>query len=169
MDHVDLGLLVLRLAVGITIALHGANKVRSKQAFAGTARWFESLGMKPGRLNGAMAATTEIAGGLLFAAGLLTPLAAAMIIGLMTVAGLTSHRKNGFFIFRPGEGWEYVMILGVAAFAVGSIGAGTASVDHALGLDVEGWWGAGIAALLGLGGAAAQLLVFYRPPQKATA
>ena len=37
----------------------------------------------------------------------------------MVVAGITAHRKNGFFIFRPGQGWEYVMNLAIAAFAVG--------------------------------------------------
>ena len=56
----------------------------------------------------------------------------------MLVAGITAHRKNGFFIFRPGQGWEYVMILAVAAFAVGAIGAGEWSIDHALGWDVDG-------------------------------
>jgi putative oxidoreductase len=166
MDHVDLGLLILRVAVGVTMVLHGWNKVRSRKAFAGTVRWFESLGMRPGRLNGFLAASTEITSGVLLAVGLLTPLAAAMIIGVMVVAALTSHRHNGFFIFRPGEGWEYVMILAVAAFAIGSIGAGWASVDHALGLDVEGWWGAAIAGILGVGGALGQLAVFYRPPAK---
>jgi putative oxidoreductase len=168
MDHVDLGLLVLRVVLGVTVALHGANKVRSKAAFAGTARWFAGMGMRPGRLNAGMAAGTEITSGVLLALGLLTPLAAAMMIGVMVVAGWTAHRRNGFFIFRPGEGYEYVLVIGVAAFAIASIGAGTVSIDHALGLDVEGWWGAAVAAGVGIVGGILQMLVFWRPPKEAS-
>ena len=88
----------------------------------------------------------------------------------MLVAGITAHRKNGFFIFRPGQGWEYVMVLAVAAFAVGAIGAGAWSIDAALGWDVDGWWGAIVAAAGGLAGGALFLAAFYRPePAKASA
>ena len=38
--------------------------------------------------------------------GFLQPLAAAGVIGVMLVALITNHLKNGFFIFRPGEGYE---------------------------------------------------------------
>jgi putative oxidoreductase len=167
-DQVDVAVLVLRVVVGVTVFLHGANKVRSRQALAGTAGWFTSMGMRPGRLNALMAATTEMGAGLLFATGLLTPLAAAALVALMVVAGIVSHRTNGFFIFRPGEGWEYVMVLGVVAWAVATIGPGRFSLDHALGLEWDGWTGAAVAAVVGLGGALAQLVVFYRPPKEAS-
>ena len=103
---------------------------------------------------------------MLLALGLLTPFAAAGIIGVMVVAGVVAHRNNGFFVFRPGQGWEYVAIIAVAAFAVGTMGAGDWSVDHAIGIDVENWWGAIVSAVLGLGSAAAILAVFWRPPVK---
>jgi putative oxidoreductase len=169
MEHVDLALLVLRLALGVTMALHGWNKVRN--GIAGTAGWFDSMGMKPGRLNAWLAALTEIVGGLAFAAGLLTPLAAAAMVGLMVVAGWTAHRDKGFFVFRPGQGWEYVFVLAVASFAVGAIGAGAWSLDAVIGVGddgyVEGWWGAAVAAGVGVGGGVLQMAVFYRPPAKA--
>ena len=50
----------------------------------------------------------------------------------MLVAIVTNHRGNGFFIFRPGEGWEYVMTLTIAGFAIAVLGAGEWSLDHAL-------------------------------------
>lgn len=166
--HVDLGLLVLRLGVGITVFLHGYNKVFRGGRLTGTAGWFESMGVRPGWLHARVAATTEMVAGVLFAAGLLTPLAAAGLIALMVVAGVTAHRKNGFFIFRPGEGWEYVMNLALAAFAVAAIGAGDWSLDHALGWDVDGWWGAVIAFVVGVGGGIGFLILFWRPaPHKA--
>jgi putative oxidoreductase len=167
-DQFDLAVLVVRVVVGVTVFLHGANKVRSAQAARGTAGWFASMGMRPGPLNAWMAALTEMGAGVLFALGLLTPLAAAALVALMTVAAVVSHRKNGFFIFRPGEGWEYVMVLGVVAWAVGTAGAGRFSLDHALDIAWAGWWGAVVAAAVGLGGAALQLAVFYRPPKGAS-
>jgi putative oxidoreductase len=164
----DFGLLVLRLALGLMLMAHGYNKV--KGGLDGTGRWFESLGMHPGWFHARLAAGTELGAGLLFAVGLLTPAAAAGIIGVMLVAALTDHRGKGFFIFRKEQGWEYVMIIGVAAFAVACIGAGTASIDHAVGLDVEGWWGAGIAGIGGVGAAALVLALCYRPaPTRAKA
>lgn len=170
MHHVDLGLLVLRLGIGITVFLHGWNKVFGGGKLRGTAGWFASLGMKPGWLHARLAAGTELSCGVLLAIGLLTPLAAAGIISLMLVAGVTAHRGHGFFIFRPGEGWEYVMILALAAFSVATIGAGQWSVDDALGWSVDGWWGAIVAASVGLGAGALLLAAFYRPePAKARA
>ncbi len=64
--------------------------------------------------------------------GLVTPLAASAVIGTMFVAFITNHRGNGYFIFRPGEGWEYVMTLVLVGFAVAVIGAGEWSLDQAL-------------------------------------
>jgi putative oxidoreductase len=167
-DAFDLAVLVIRVVVGVTLFLHGANKVRSAQAARGTAGWFESMGVRPGGLNAWMAALTEMGTGVLFALGLLTPLAAAGIVALMVVATAVSHRKNGFFIFRPGEGWEYVMVLGVVAWSVGAMGPGRYSLDNAAGIEWTGWTGALIAAAVGLAAAALQLAVFYRPPKGAS-
>jgi putative oxidoreductase len=164
MNHVDFGLLVLRVVVGLSMAAHGWNKLFGGGRLPGTARWFESLGMRPGWLHARLAAFTEVGAGTMLALGLFTPLAAAGIIGVMTVAILIAHRKNGFFIFRPGEGWEYCLIMATAAFSIGTIGAGTASLDHAIGIDVDSWWGAVISAGIGLGAAAITLAACYRPP-----
>jgi putative oxidoreductase len=170
-EPIDLGLLVLRLVFGLFLAAHGYNKVFGGGGLAGTARWFESLGMRWPQWQARLAAATEIGSGVLFALGLLTPLAAAGMIGVMTVAGWSAHRHNGFFIFRKGEGWEYVASIAVAAWCVAAIGPGELSVDHAIGLDwtaLDGWIGALIAVVLGVGGAILQLAVCYRPPTPAT-
>jgi putative oxidoreductase len=91
----------------------------------------------------------------------------------MLVAAWTVHRANGFFIVK--EGWEYNLILAVTAVAIAGLGAGRFSLDHALfsGTDfydlLHGWWGLLIAAGLGLAGGIGQLVLFYRPPQRAEA
>src|SRR5258706_12387874 len=99
---------------------------------AGMSRWFASLGMRPGRLHALLASVTELGAGALLVLGLLTPLAGAGVIGTMLVAWITNHVKNGFFIFRPGEGYEYVMTLTFAGLALGTIGAGEWGLDHAI-------------------------------------
>lgn len=81
-----------------------------------------------------------------------------VVFGTMAVAWVTNHRRNGFFIFRQGEGYEYVMTLTFAAIALAGLGAGTWSVDHA-----AGWSGILTAVVAGWGGAAALLAVFWRP------
>ncbi len=163
-NAVNLALLILRVTLGLTIAAHGYNKFFGGGKIAGTAGWFESIGVRPGKLNALMAATTEIGTGLLLAAGFLTPLAAAGLCSLMVVAIVTVHRKNGFFIFNPGAGIEYCLILAVTALALGGLGAGDWSVDHATKIwNVSASTGLGIAAIVGIGGALLQLITFYRP------
>ena len=167
MNATDVALLILRVALGLTMAAHGYNKFFSGGRIAGTAKWFDSIGMRPGTVHAGLAATTEIAAGLGLTLGLLTPVPAAGFVALMLVAGWTVHRANGFFIVK--EGWEYNLILAVAAAAVAGIGAGRLSLDYALFGDdafyqwLHGWYGLSVALILGIVGGAGQLLLFYRP------
>ncbi len=166
----DFGLLLLRVVLGLTMAAHGYNKFFGGGRIKGTAGWFESIGMKPGTFHARVAATTEMAAGIGLAVGLFTPVTAAGFVALMLVAAWTVHRRNGFFIVK--EGWEYNLILAVAAVAVATIGAGRYSLDYALFRDsgiyqwLHGWCGFAIAVGLGLVGGIGQLAIFYRPPVK---
>jgi putative oxidoreductase len=169
LDSLNLALLALRCGVGAVMLAHGLNHIFGGGKIAGTGRWFESLGMKPGPLHAWLASITEVVGGVLLILGLLMPLAGASVVGVMLVAWITNHRGNGFFIFRPGEGWEYVMTLTLAGFALAILGAGEWSLDQALDLyddDVVGTTGLVAALVGGVGGAAALLAVFWRPPAK---
>ncbi len=161
---VDLALFAFRLAVGAVFLAHGINHIFGGGKIAGTGRWFESLGMRPGLLHAWLASLAEIAGGASLVLGLLTPLGGAAVIGVMLVALITNHRGNGFFIFRPGEGWEYVMTLTLCGLALAVVGAGEWSLDHAAGVfDPPGVAGLVIAVVAGGGGAAALLAGFWRP------
>jgi putative oxidoreductase len=168
-DGVSAGLLILRVTVGIVMLAHGYNHVFRGGKIAGTGRWFASLGMRPGVLHAWLASLTELGAGTMLVLGLFTPLAAAGVVGVMLVALLINHRKNGFFIFRPGEGWEYVWTLCMCGLAIGALGAGEWSLDDALDIDWTGWTGLAIAALAGGGGALLLLAVFWRPPAPAPA
>ena len=177
-DHVDadqlsglpapmnLGLLLLRVVVGVVMFAHGYNHIFRGGKIAGTGRWFESLGMRPGWLHAWLASLVELGSGVLLVVGLLTPVAAAGVVGVMLVAWIINHLRNGFFIFRPGEGFEYVMTLFVCGLAIGALGPGRWSLDHALDIEFSGWWGFATTAIGGIGGAALLLLAFWRPPRK---
>jgi putative oxidoreductase len=166
-DSINLALLVFRCGIGAVMLAHGINHIFGGGKIEGTGRWFASLGMKPGILHAWLASLVEVGGGALLVAGLLTPFAGAAVIGVMLVAWITNHRGNGFFIFRPGEGWEYVMTLTLAGFAIAILGAGEWSLDHALEIfDPPGTDGLLIALVAGAGGAAGLLAGFWRPEKK---
>ena len=163
----NLAMLLLRVGIGLTFAAHGYGKIFQGGRIPGTAGWFDSMGMKPGRLHAWMAALTEIGAGLLLALGFLTPLAAAGMVGVMVVAAWTVHRHNGFMIVR--EGWEYTFVLALVAASVATLGPMEWSVDSALGIDDD--WDGYVGLAIGAGGGVlaglTQLAVFYRPPKPA--
>lgn len=166
MDEYNAAMLLLRVAFGLTMAAHGYAKVFQGGKLDGTAGWFDSIGMKPGKVHARLAAGTEIATGLGLALGLLTTFSAMGFVGLMVVAGWVVHRSNGFFIVS--EGWEYTFILAVAAVGIAMLGPGEWSIDHALGFatDLDGWVGLIIAGAGGVAAGVGQLAAFYRPPAK---
>jgi putative oxidoreductase len=133
---VDAGLLILRLVIGVGFSLHGMQKLFGWFHGGGmraTSRWFASLGFGDGRAATVMAGTSEISGGLGLAAGLLTPLAAAAVIGTMTTAGLVNNVEGGFW--SASKGWELNGYLVAVAWALATTGPGRYSLDALLGLS----------------------------------
>jgi putative oxidoreductase len=170
-NGINVGVLALRVIIGVTVLLHGYNHIWGGGKIKGTAGWFASLGMKPGIVHAWLASITELVCGVMLIVGFLEPLAAAGVVGVMFVAFMINHRPNGFFIFRPGEGYEYVLNLLVAGLALGALGAGEWSIDRTFdgqvgGLKLYGWSGLAITAVAGLGGAVLLLAGFWRPPSK---
>ncbi|MGH4026494.1 MAG: DoxX family protein [Pseudonocardiaceae bacterium] len=163
MTVVDTAALLLRLVVGLTMVAHGYNHLWGGGGLAGTARWFGSMGLRPPKLHAVLSGVGEIAAGAALAIGLLTPLAAAFVVGTMVVAGVTTHRRNGFFVFK--EGYEYVLMIAVVCAVIGLLGPGFASVDQLLGLAAvfDGATGLVLTAGLGVLGAAALLVATWRP------
>jgi len=145
----DVGLLLLRLGVGLPFALHGTQKLFGwfgGGGRRGSADWFASLGFGDGRAATWMAGGGELLGGLGLAVGLLTPLSAAAIAGTMTTAAFVNNAEHGFW--SAVKGWELNGYLIVVALAVAVAGPGRLSLDAAFGL------GPGGAPLAGAVGAA---------------
>jgi putative oxidoreductase len=160
----DLALLILRLATGGMIFMHGYNHFLGGGRLPGAGRWFNSLGIRPGLFHAWVTAVVEVGSGVLLVLGFLTPLAAAGVIGILSVALIVVHRKNGFFVLK--EGWEYAGFIIAVSSVIGILGPGRWSVDHAIGWHaIHG--GGGLALSLGVGVAAAVglLAVFWRPPK----
>ena len=164
----NLVLLAVRLELGLLIFTHGFRKVFRGGKLAGTAGWFDKIGMKPGMVNAVAAAATELGVGVLLVLGLLAPLAAAGLIALMVVAIITVHVKNGFLITNPGGGVEFCLSLAVLALVPGTFGAGKYSLDNLWNV-FSNWTHTTdliVCVALGVGGALLQLAVCYRPPKK---
>jgi len=125
--------LPIRLGVGVTMAAHGAQKLFGwfgGYGLQGTGQFFaENLGLKPGVLMAAMAGGTELIGGLLLIAGLLTRVAGISLAGTMAVAIITAH-SSAFFASNGGMEYPLTLLLASLTLAIG--GGGKLSVDQKL-------------------------------------
>lgn len=124
------GLLIIRVIVGLLFAGHAMQKLAGwfgGYGLDGTGGFFESIGLKPGRSMALMAGLAELAGGLLFALGFLTPAGAALIVLTMVMAIVKVHGKNGLWATQ--NGYEYNLVLLAIAVAVALTGPGNFSLD----------------------------------------
>jgi putative oxidoreductase len=134
LDVNELSWTVVRVAAGIMLVPHGAQKLFGwfgGHGLAGTAQYFEqSFGLYPGLFFAGAAGLTEFVGGLLLVFGLLTRLSAAAVVALMGYAVFAVHWGNGFF--WTAGGIEYPLFWGLVALALVVRGGGVYSVDHAI-------------------------------------
>ncbi|MEU1704164.1 DoxX family protein [Streptomyces sp. NPDC005706] len=152
----DAGLLLIRLAFGLLMAAHGAQKLFGLFGGPGltaTGKGFAGLGYRPGRLYAVIGGLSEFLGGLGLALGLLTPLAAAALIGVMINAMATVTGAHG--LWEADGGVEYSVCIAVVALAVAAIGPGRLAVDRLFLWGGGGWKEAAFA--LGLGGLGAAI------------
>jgi len=130
MDATNLGLLVLRLVMGLTFAAHGAQKAFGWFDGIGWAGWqgiMVRLGFRPTVLFAAVSTGAELVGGVSLAAGFLTPLAATILVGQLIVIIAKSHWANGFW--NRANGFEFPLALLGGTGAIGLIGPGAISLD----------------------------------------
>jgi putative oxidoreductase len=190
---IDIGLLILRVAVGAIYVAHGLRKLGwaasdgrtpagrgeptarraaggeaapAKQNARGFAGFRESIarrGYRPAGAWAVAAVVAEVVGGVLAIAGLLTPVAAALLVA-QSVTIMALVRERGFWVEAMGV--EYPLMLGVAALVVGLAGPGSLSVDAALGIEAP-WWVFPLLAAAGVTGALVGLAT-RRPPQRAS-
>jgi putative oxidoreductase len=125
----DVGLLILRAAPGLVVAVRGTNELLGwfgGNKFAADVSYYASLGYSPAKVWAIVSGVTEIGGGLLLALGLLTPLATAAVIGVMLNAVVAGQIPFGFLR----SGGDLVAAVGLAAIGIAFTGPGTISFDR---------------------------------------
>lgn len=159
--------LLARTTIGLLFVGHGTQKLFGWFGGGGpeeTGKFFEQVNLKPGKRHALAAGAAEAGGGLLFALGAATPLAAATISGSMITAIKTVHWEKG--IWSTAGGYEYNLVLLAAVFGLTENGPGKWSVDAALGRSRWGtpWAFAALAA--GAAGSAAVLAAAGRQAEE---
>ncbi|MEU5595092.1 DoxX family protein [Streptomyces sp. NPDC020298] len=125
----DLGILILRLTVGLVLAGHGAQKLFGLfggPGLAVTGKQLAELGYHPGTFHAGLAGTGELLGGLGLAAGLLTPLAAAAVGVMINAMAVTASHG----LWSMDGGLEHPMCIAASALAIAGVGPGRISLDR---------------------------------------
>jgi putative oxidoreductase len=165
LQTLSIGLLLVRIVIGVIMAAHGAQKLLGwfgGYGLRGTGEFFVQLGFQPGPAFAAAASISEIASGLLVAFGFLGPIGPALMVSVMIVAAMTVHWEHG--LFAANNGIELPLLYGVAAFGLALTGFGEYSLDALFGF--AGRWSASftwIALVLGVAGGFLNLALRRRP------
>jgi putative oxidoreductase len=161
---VALGLLILRLVIGLTLAAHGAQKLFGSFGGPGMTGWTGAMvrmRIRPATPWAWMSALAEFLGGIGLALGLLFPLPSAAIAGSMLVAVALVHLPKGFFVSKGGYEFNLAIIAAVAALAL--TGPGAYSLDAALRIHLPEPVSVIVVTILVIAGVAVALLT--RAPQ----
>jgi putative oxidoreductase len=163
-ETLSIGLLLVRIVIGLIMAAHGASKLLGwfgGYGLRGTGEFFAQLGFQPGTAFAAAASISEIVSGLLVALGFLGPIGPALMVSVMIVATITVHWGQG--LFAP-KGVEVPLLYGIAALGLALTGFGQYSLDNWLGiaghLPLADTW---IALAIGIIGGFANVALRRRP------
>jgi putative oxidoreductase len=159
--NVNKALLLVRAVVGLLFVGHASQKLFGLFGGQGMAPFVESMnkmGAQPAAFWAYFAATAELVAGALLVLGLLTPVAAAVLVAEMAVAVFEVHWAKG--LWSQQGGFEYPLVLGVVAFAIGLTGPGVYSLDNRLPLALPKPWSFLAATAVGVG---VVLLFVIRP------
>jgi putative oxidoreductase len=170
LQTLSIGLLLVRVVVGLIMAAHGAQKLLGwfgGYGLRGTGEFFVQLGFQPGPAFAAAASISEIMSGLLVALGFLGPIGPALMVSVMIVAAITVHWEHG--LFAANNGIELPLLYGAAAFGLALTGFGQYSLDASLGIT-SSWptsvtW---IALIVGIIGGFANVALRRRPAPAGT-
>ena len=156
----DLGLLLLRVALGVVFIAHGLQKAFGWWGGSGLDGFKESLaeaGYQHAGLLTYVAAGTQIAAGVLLVLGLFTPLAAAAALAFLVnsvLVNFSAQRKDGGLLVF-GSDAEYLLVLAAVAAAIILIGPGRYGFDGGRGWARRPFIGSFLALVLGAGGGVA--------------
>lgn len=171
---IDLGLLILRIVVGVTFTVHGLQKLTGWMNGPGQSGFADYLANKPNpgigfhdnvtSILALVAGISETAGGIFLVLGLLTPIAGAALLGTILMAMTYKATLAGglwFFAADGGNnGLELEVLLAGAAMALILTGPGTYSFDRRWAFSRRPAWGSAAWVIIGIGAAVAMWIVF---------
>jgi putative oxidoreductase len=172
LTNMEIGILILRIVVGLLFVGHGAQKLFGwfgGRGLTGHSAIMEKLGLQPARFWAWISTLGEFLGGLGLTLGLLTPFAAAALLGSMLVAIIKVHAPKG--LWNTNGGFEFPLTLAAVAFVVGLTGPGVYSLDNAIGLALPEpavYLVALIAMLIAVIGALVAMPVVWRNAHRTT-
>jgi putative oxidoreductase len=137
LQTLSIGLLLVRLVVGLAMAAHGTQKLWGRLGGYGlnkTGEFFVNLGYRPGRTFAALASVGEITSGLLVALGSFGAAGPALMISVMIAAMITVHWERG--LFASTNGVELPLLYIAAALVITLAGYGQYSLDARFGIAV---------------------------------
>jgi putative oxidoreductase len=147
----SIGTLALRGTIGPLFVGHGTQKLFGwfgGHGVEGTAGFFDSIGLRPGRRNAIAAGVCEAVGGALLTLGALTPLAATLVSSTMVTAIRKVHLQHG--PWATDQGYEYNLVLIAAVTTLVQHGPGSPSIDERFfpNLKGTGWAAASVGAAI---------------------
>ena len=134
-ETLSTGLLIARLAIGLLMGAHGAQKLFGWFGGPGLKRFGEMMGQmgyRPGILFATAASMGEFASGLLIAAGFLGPVGPAVMLSVMIVAMIAVHWSHGLFAMQ--NGIEVPLLYAIASIVFAVVGYGRYSIDALIGV-----------------------------------
>ncbi len=165
----DIGILLVRLAIGLTFAAHGAQKVLGWWGGPGFVGWtgvIVKMGLRPAPLWAAISGGVELFAGLLLALGLLTPIASALLVAQSIYIIVRAHLPRGFW--NRAGGIEFPLQLLAGSLLVVASGPGTLAVDSALSIEFAPLWRAGFLAAAVTGALIAMVVARPQPQPPAS-
>jgi putative oxidoreductase len=157
----DLGLLLLRVVVGVIFIAHGLQKAFGwwgGQGIDGFKTAIADAGYQHAGILTYVGAGGQIIAGVLLVLGLFTPVAAAgalayLVNSLLTV--ISAQRQEGYLSVFGANGVEYLLVLATAAAAIILVGPGRYGFDAGRGWARRPFVGSFIALVIGIGGGVA--------------
>ncbi len=135
MSVVSVVFTVMRMIIGLLFFGHGSQKLFGwfeGNGWPQTVKMTESMKFWPANFWAGVLALSEFVGGICLFLGFLTPIAAALIIGVMIMAILKVHAPKG--LWNSQGGFEFPLVVIAAATLIGVSDPGIYSLDHALGI-----------------------------------
>jgi putative oxidoreductase len=124
---------LVRIVVGVMFLMHVTGKFKAGAA-AVAANVMAKNGLEPALVFAYAAIVLEVVGGACLIVGLFTRFFAAALGIEIAIALLAVHFSKGYA--AGGGGYEYVLLIGVALFAIAMRGGGPYSVDRMIGKEL---------------------------------